>query len=450
MAVHLGQELLVVLLLILANGFFAAAEIALIAARRGRLVQWAEEGDRAAKAALDLSKSPQTFLPTIQIGITIVGTMAAAFGGAKIVGDLKQVVALIPIDFVVRHAENIALFLIVAVISVAEILLGELVPKRLALRDPPRLARFVAFPIVVLVWLLRPVLWVVDGVCNLVLRSFGFRDVGTSSIQREDIEQLLEEGESGGVLNPVERQVAAEALRLSDRTVKDILQPRIDIDGIDVDTPADEVLGVIAMAGFTRLPVYEGDLDHIIGFVHVKDVLRQLHLGWKLDLRRLLHSALFVPETLPLDKVLLSFREQRTHLAVVLDEFGGTEGVVTLDAVLGELVGEIRDEHSRDQASQIVRRDDGSWLIDGMLNIEDFLDLLELRRVKLPSPRDFSTVAGLILEELGRLPKVGEKLTWEGVEIEVVDMDGPRIDRLLVRSPNSTGDPARAEPTNAV
>jgi len=254
----------------------------------------------------------------------------------------------------------------------------------------------------------------------------------------------LEEGESGGILNAVERQVAAEALRLGDRTVKDVLQPRIDIDGIDVDTPPEEVLGVIAMAGFTRLPVYEGDLDHIIGFVHVKDVLRQLHLGWKLDLRRLLHSALFVPETLPLDKLLLSFREHRTHLAVVLDEFGGTEGVVTLDAVLGELVGEIRDEHSRDEASQIVKRDDGSWLIDGMLNIDEFLELVELRRVKLSSPRSFTTVAGLILEELGRLPKVGEKLTWEEIDIEVVDMDGPRIDRLLVRSPKFTGDAAKS------
>jgi putative hemolysin len=437
MPVHLGQEFLIVLLLILANGFFAAAEIALIAARRGKLLQWSEEGDRAAKAALDLSKSPEQFLPTIQIGITIVGTLAAAFGGAKLVADLKLVLEKIPIDFVVRNAENIALGLIVAFISVAEVILGELVPKRLALRDPPRLARFVAFPIVALVWLFRPVLLAIDGVCNLVLRTFGVRDGGASSIQREDIEQLLDEGLTGGILNPVERAVATEALRLSDRTVKDVMQPRIDIDGIDVETPPEEVLGVIAMAGFTRLPVYEGNLDHIIGFIHAKDVLRQLHLGWKLDIRRLLHGPLFVPETLPLDKLLQSFREHRTHLAVVLDEFGGTEGVVTLDAVLGELVGEIRDEHSRDRAADLVRRDDGSWLVDGMVNIEDFIDGLDLKKVKAPTPRNFATVAGLILEELGRLPRVGEKIVWQGVDIEVVDMDGPRIDRLLVKAPEN-------------
>ena len=184
MPVQLGQEFLVVLLLILANGFFAAAEIALIAARRGKLLQWAEEGDSAAKAALELSKSPEKFLPTIQIGITIVGTMAAAFGGAKLVADLKLLVQKIPIDFVVRNAENISLGIIVAFISITEILLGELVPKRLALRDPPRLARFVAYPIVVLVWLLRPVLWIIDGICNLVLRMLGFRGGGVSSIQR--------------------------------------------------------------------------------------------------------------------------------------------------------------------------------------------------------------------------------------------------------------------------
>jgi putative hemolysin len=441
MAVNLGQELLIVLLLILANGFFAAAEIALIAARRGRLSQWAEEGDRAAKAALELAKSPQTFLPTIQIGITVIGTFAAAFGGAKAVGDLQGLLERIPVEFVARNAENIALLMLVGVISAAGILLGELVPKRLALRDPPRFARFAAYPIMAFVWVLRPVLWVVDGVCNFVLRSLGFKETGPTALQREDIEQLLQEGESGGILNPVERQVAAEALRLGDRTVKDVMQPRIDIDGIDVETPPEEVLGVIAMAGFTRLPVYEGDLDHIIGFIHAKDVLRQLHLGWKLDLRRLLHAPLFVPETLPLDKLLLSFREQRTHLAVVLDEFGGTEGVVTLDAVLGELVGEIRDEHSRDSSMEAVRRGDGSWLIDGMLNIDDLVELLELKRVKLPTPRSFTTVAGLVLEVLGRLPRVGETLEWHGVYVEVVDMDGPRIDRLLIRPPTN-GDPA--------
>jgi len=439
MAVHLGQELLVVLALILANGFFAGAEIALIAARRGRLVQWADEGDRAAKAALHLSKSPEQFLPTVQIGITIVGTLAAAFGGAKVVADLRDLLLFIPVGWSKVQAENVALFLVVAFISVTEVLFGELVPKRLALHDPPRLARLVAFPIVALVWVLRPVLFVVDAICNLVLRMMGFKDEGPTSLQREDIEHMLEEGETGGVLNPIERQVAAEALRLGDHTVKDVMQPRIDIDGIAVDTPPEEILGVIAMAGFNRLPVYEGDLDHIIGFVHVKDVLRQIHLGWKhpgwkLDLRRLLHPALFVPETLPIDKLLLSFREQRTHLAVVLDEFGGTEGLVTLDAVLGELVGEIRDEHSRDVGSEIVRRDDGSWLVDGMMNIDDFLHHLEMRKIKLPTPRSFTTIAGLILEVLGRLPKVGEKLQWEGIDIEVVDMDGPRIDRLLVRT----------------
>jgi putative hemolysin len=440
MAFDFGQELLIVFLLILANGFFAAAEIALIAARRGRLQQLADSGDRAAAAALNLSKDPERFLPTVQIGITIVGTLAAALGGAKVVAHLKEIFEHVPIPFVARHAENLGLTLVVVTISALEVLLGELVPKRLALQNATAFARIVALPIQGMVWLFRPVLWAINGICNAVLGLFGVAIQEEGKLRREDIEQLLEEGVSGGVINPVEREVAVEALKLGARTVKDVMLPRIDIDGIDVETPADEVLGVVAMAGFSRLPVYENDLDHIIGFVHVKDVLRQVHLGWALDLRKLLHPALFVPESLPLHKLLADFREHQTHLAVVLDEFGGTEGMVTLDAVVEELVGAIADEHTHDRGSEIVQRDERSWLVDGLCNVDEFLAKADLKRIKLPTPRRFSTMAGLVSETLGRLPKVGEKLTWQGLEIEVVDMDGMRIDRLLVSLPDNHAD----------
>jgi putative hemolysin len=432
MDLDVGQVTAVIFLLILANGFFAAGELAIVAARRGHLKQLADRGDWPAKIALKLAGDPGLFLPTIQIGIAIVGTFAAAYGGARLALLITEALKDSQVQFLSRHAAAIGLGIVGLSISFLEVVLGELVPKRLALRNPGVLARYLSPPLYFLALAGRPFVWFMNLTCTGVLRLFGIRSESRPMLHREDIEQLLEEGVLGGLLDPVERQVASEALRLGERTVRDIMQPRIDIDGVNIDTPHDEVLGVVAMAGFSRLPVYEQDLDHIVGFVHVKDVLRQVHLGWPLDLRKLLRPALFVPESLPLDKLMVQFREQRTHIAVVLDEFGGTEGVVTLDSLLEELVGEIRDEHSRDAEQEVVRRDDGSFLASGAVNIDDLFEHLGWRGAPLPTPRPYATLAGLILDQLGRLPEVGEKLHWHGLDLEIVDRDGNRIDRVLI------------------
>ncbi|HVJ82038.1 MAG TPA: hemolysin family protein [Planctomycetia bacterium] len=439
------QAFFIVILLLVANGFFAAAEIAIVAARKGRLQQEAEAGDKASKIALGLANEPGKFLPTVQLGITVVGTLAAAYGESSIGHALAEMMRKSGVDWLAKGAQAWSLTAVVVIISFLEILIGELVPKRLALRNPAKLARFVAYPMQALAIAGRPIVIFMDKASNLVLRMLGVRPGETVQLNVEDIEHMIEEGASGGILAPVERQVAMEALRLGDRMVRDVMQPRIEIDGLATDTPPAEILGTVSMAGFSRLPVYEGDLDHIIGFVHVKDVLRQVHLGWKLDLRKLLRPALFVPKTLPLDKLLVQFREARTHLAVVLDEFGGTEGIVTLDSVLEELIGEIHDEHSRDTAQEIVRRADGSWLVDGVVNLDDLFERIGYRNAKPPSPRDYSTLAGLIFDLLGRLPEVAETLEWEDLALEVVDMDGPRIDRVLVKFKDGTANAAEAE-----
>jgi putative hemolysin len=425
-------DLLIILVLILANGFFAAAEIAIITARRSRLEQQAKSGDRAASLALELGRDPNRFLSTVQVGITLVATLAAVFSGASLVHYLESWLAQIPLAFLVQYHQAIALALVVLGFTFLSLILGELVPKRLALANAERLARFFARPMHGLAQIARPVVWFIGTATDAVLLVLGQRKTVSPSVSLEDIEHLMRAGTREGVLEPSEQIMASRALRLGDKTVRDIMRPRIDIDALDIDTPADEVIGAVAMAGFSRLPIHEGDLDHIIGFVYTKDLLRQQHMGWPIELRKLIRPALLVPETLRIDRLLESFRQKRTQMAIVLDEFGGTEGLVTMEDVLEELVGEIHDEYRQDQVQRLVKRDDTSWLVDGDVNLDDMLVEIGLEHLRSRSHRDFSTLAGLVMVILDRIPRVGDRAEWEGLHLEVVDMDGPRIDRVLV------------------
>jgi putative hemolysin len=425
-------------LLILANAFFVAAEIAIIAAKRGRLEQRAEAGSRNARWALELSHDPNQFLSTAQIGITVVSVFGAAYGGQQVASQVSEWLASLPLPFLQRHAESIGLALFVASYTLVSLIVGELLPKRAALHQAENLAVFVA-PVMRLVSkLARPLIWVMGLSTDALLWTFRLRTGEEPSVSLDDIEHLIDTGTEEGLVEPLEMKLALGALRLGDRSVRDIMRPRIDLDAMDVQTPPDEVLGTAAMAGFSRLPVYEGDLDHIIGFVHIKDLFRQLHLGWKIELRKLLHPALFVPENMQLDRLLELFQAKHNQLAIVLSEYGGTEGMVTLEDVVEEIVGEIRDEHRHDEAQRFVKREDGSWLIDGGASMADFIERLELRGDESLENRSFSTVGGLILEQLGRIPIIGDSTDWSGLHLEVVDMDGQRIDRILVtRAPKA-------------
>jgi putative hemolysin len=424
-------EILLVFALILANGFFSGAEMAIVASRRGRLRQLADAGDKAAKTALELASSPDQFLPTVQIGITLVGTLAAAYGGDSLVSDLAEWITAHAPPAVDAMARPIALTVFVVLLSFVTLVFGELVPKRLALRRAEDFARLAAPAMKIFSQVTRPLVWLMGASTSAVLALLGAHKQDGPSVSVDDIEHLLEAGRAEGVLEAVEQAVATEALRLGERMVRDIMRPRIDLDALDIETPPGEVLGAIAMAGYSRLPVYEGSLDHILGYVSLKDVLRQNWMGWPIELRKIMHRALFVPETMPLDRLLELFQKEKNQLAIVLDEYGGTEGLVTLEDVLEELVGEIHDEH-RHEASQFVQREDGSWLVDGGAGVEDLARKLGIKLDAVP--RDYSTVSGLVLAELERIPTTGDTLRWRGVVIEVVDMDGRRIDKLLIRT----------------
>jgi putative hemolysin len=420
------------LVLILLNGFFAAAEIAILTARRGRLQQLADEGDGAARTALLLAADADRFLPTVQVGITLVGTLAAAFGGAKVAAPLAQALAQSGVAWIANAANGIALGLVVMGVAFCSLIIGELVPKRIALQHAEPLARFVAYPMYLLQRIARPAVWVLHTTTKLILRVLGQSMERRASVSVEDIQHLIDAGTEAGVLEVSEQKMAVQALRLGERTVVEILRPRIDIDALDIDTPSDEVVGAIAMSGFSRVPVCEGSIDSIVGFVYIKDVFLQQYLGRPIDLRRLVRPPLFVPKTLTIARLLELFQEHRTQLAIVLDEYGGTQGMVTLEDVLEMLVGDIHDEHRQDQSQQLVTRDDGTLLADGLVNLHELQQALGVNRWSSPPPRGVGTASGLVLALLRRPPKVGDVVEWNELRIEIVDMDGPRIDRLLI------------------
>lgn len=424
------SEIVIILSLVLANGLFSGSEMAIVASRRGRLRTLADAGDASARTALDLAANPDRFLPTVQVGVTLVGTLAAAYGGRQLVAGLATAMAEAwpALDGL---AESLALGLFVISLTFVTLILGELVPKRLALRNAETFARATAPLIAILSRLAAPLVWTLNLGTAAVLFLVGVRGQREPTVSVDDIEQLLETGRAEGVLEAVEQAVAVEALRLGERTVRDIMRPRIDIDALDVATPPDEIIGAIAMAGYSRLPVYEGSLDHILGYIATKDVLRTSWMGWPADLRKMMRRAVFVPETMPLDRLLELFRRERTPFAIVLDEYGGTDGLITLDDVLEELVGEIHDDRRAEEPADFVDRPDGSCLVEGSAEIEDLASRFQIELD--PEPRSYDTVSGLVLAELERLPTAGDTLTWKGLAIEVVDMDGRRIDKLLIR-----------------
>lgn len=425
-------EILVVILLVMANGFLSGAEIAVISADRGRLRNWQDAGDGRARLALDLAQNPNRFLPAVQVALAILGTFAAVLAGAAVVSGIETRLAESPIAIVVQWRSEIAIAVVALSLSLLSVMFSELLPKRLAVHRPTELAVRVARPLDLLSRVVRPIVRCLAGATDGVALLFGVRQAPPQAITLQEIRHLIELGTAEGLVDPVEQKLAFEALQLGDRTVRQIMKPRIDIDAVDVTTSPEQLLGVIAMAGFSRLPVYEGDLDHIIGFVHMKDVLRQHYLGWKLELRKLVRPALTVPDTMRLDQLLVLFQEQRNQLAIVVDEFGSTRGMVTLEDVLEELVGELLTEHHERVEQQIVQRNATSWLVDGSVSIADVLERLGRQHHLSSAPRHVSSVAGLVLELVGHLPAVGEKAVWHDLSLEVVALENQRIDRVLV------------------
>jgi putative hemolysin len=419
-------ELGIVLFLILVNGLLAMSELAMVSARKARLRQAAEAGNRGARAALELTEDPNRFLSTVQIGITFVGTLAGVYGGATFAEHFAEWLRSFPA--LTPYAESLALGFVVALITFLSLVLGELVPKRLALGNPEGVATRVAGPLKALSIITVPLVKLLSGSTNLVLRIFRVRPSEVPPVTAEEIQVLMREGAQAGVFQETEHDIVTRAFRLNDYPARVLMTPRADMVWIDVADPPEAVKHTIVNSPHSRFPVCEGELDKVLGIVHVKDLLIHGFVGQPFDVRGILKMPLFVFEGMSGLKVLEQFKSSPIHLAIVLDEYGSVEGLVTLNDLLEAIIGDLASEEDGGP-ERAVKREDGSWLLDGTLTTAELHDLIPLP--EFPEG-DFHTLAGFILLELGRIPAVGDHLAWGGYRFEVVDMDDNRIDRVLV------------------
>lgn len=427
----IGVEIIIIFVLMLANAFFAASEIAIVSARRGRLQQQADAGRRAAKQALDLAEHSDRFLSTVQIGITLIGTFASAFGGAEIAHELAAWLQTFPL--LAPYASTLGLVIVVILITYFSLVIGELAPKRLALRHAERIAMIVAPVMNAIARIGRPFVVLLTVSTNVVLRLLGQGRATQQTVTEEDVIYLAREATTSGEVEPAEAQLISRVFQFTDRVVRAVMTPRTEIVALDVETPFQAAAQVFIDSGYSRLPVYQETLDAVVGIVYAKDMLRAQTLAESPGLRDLAHPAIFVPEHQHIDDLLAVFRREGGHLALVVDEYGQITGLLTLEDVLEELVGEIQDEYDVPEAPSIVRREDGSWLVDGREAYETVRDKVGLPAAPPEERGLYTSLAGLVLARLGHIPTVGETVRVGHFVFEVVDMDGRRIDRILIR-----------------
>lgn len=432
-------EIALLLVLIIANGFFSGSEIAIVSARRGRLEQQAEHGNQAAKQALDLAENPDRFLATVQVGINLIATLAGAFGAARLSEPVSAWLKMIPP--IAPYAEPIAFVLLVLLITYFTLVLGELVPKRIGLRYAERVATFAAPFMVWLAKFARPIIALLTFSVNVVLRALGQTGGGETPVTEEDILHLTREGTSVGTVESGEAQLIQRVFRFSDRLVRDVMTPRTNIVAADISMSLPEVLDMFDTSGYSRLPVYDGELDNVAGVLYAKDLLRARNQP-DFKIQSLLHPPTFVLPHQHVNDILSTFRQKGTHLGLVVDEYGQIDGLVTLEDVLEELVGEIRDEF--DVAEDVgdgtlVRRPDGSWLADGILHFDAAAERLGIPLPPASEASQYTTLAGFMLHQLQRIPRTGDAVEVDGFRLEVVDMDGRRIDKVLIHPPARDG-----------
>lgn len=430
----LSVELAIVVVLIVVNGLLSMSELAIVSSRPARLSILAQRGVRGARQALKLSEDPGRFLSTVQIGITLVGVASGAFSGATLGQRLSDWLAATGVPF----ADIIGVGLVVTLITYATLIVGELVPKQLALRDPEAVAVKVAPAMALLAKISLPVVVVLDVSGKAMLALLGQSGEPEDKISEEEIHSLVLEAETAGVLEPGERQMIAGVMRLGDRPVGAVMTPRPEVDMIDLSDPPEVIRAAFVESPHSRLPATDGDRDDPIGIIQAKDVLEIYLRGDTPDFRALVRDAPVIPASADARDALLMLRNASVHMGLVYDEFGGFEGVVSTADILESIVGAFSSEDGPPEPAA-VRRDDGSYLIAGWMPVDEFGDLLG---ILVPTPRDYHTVAGLVLAHLGALPAVGDKFDFQGWRFEILDLDHRRIDKILAsRLPEDEASP---------
>ncbi len=421
-------ELLIILALVLLNGVFAGAEIAILSLRKTRVAELVEEGSGAARAVARLREDPERFLATVQIGITVIGATAAAFGGASVAAELTPVLASLP--SVAPYAEQAALGLVVATVSFFSLVLGELVPKSLALRAGESYALLIGPPLAAVAWAGRPVVALLTGASNLVLRLFGDRTTFSETrLSREEIQQIVEEAATAGSVDPHAGEIASRALEFSALDAYTIMVPRSDVVMLPLTAGLPELVATARERGHARVPVYDGAVDNVVGFVNVREALAEASLRHDFVLAAIVHPVPFVADSMPAPALLKRLQAERTHLALVMDEQGTLVGLVTIEDLLEEIVGDILSENDT-PSDEPTREADGAWVLPGSTPLHE-----ASRRLSVELPEgDFATLAGLCLSLAGTIPTAGAVFqTRDGVVLEVVEATPRRVRRVRVR-----------------
>jgi putative hemolysin len=422
-------QLAIVFILIAVNGFFALAEMAVISARTARLQHAADLGHPGARVGLELKREPGRFLSTVQIGITLIGVLASVLGGATLQAKLERVIA--GMAGWEPYAASLSFALVVIGISYFTIVLGELVPKRIALSRPEKIAAALSRPLRFLSRLLGPIEWVLSASSNLVLRLVPIRMNAPPPVTEEEIGLMLREATAAGHFEAAETAIVQMALRLGERRVGAVMTPRTQVEFLDLTDSEDENRRKIRDSAYSGFPVIEGGVQQVVGIVQVKDLLSATLAGRPFDIKAALRPPLYLPVTVTALRALEMFKQRVEPMAILVDEYGDFEGIVTLHDILQSLVGDIAPPGPEGNAA-MVKRADGSWLVDGMTAIDEVKDLAGLAQLPHEEGSDFHTLGGFMMAQINRIPAVGDHIAVEGVRFEVVAMDGRRVDRVLI------------------
>lgn len=420
---NISSEILIILAVILINAVLAMSEMSVASSRKARLQQRVNEGDRRSENVLQLMQNPNLFLSTVQIGITLVGVFTGAVGGATLAVPLGELLGRIPA--LAGYADSLALGIVVIIITFFSILLGELVPKRIALHNPEQIASILAGSMIGISKVFAPFVWLLSKITDFILKLLGIKPGMESQVTEEEIQLLIDQGTQAGVFEEAEHDMVEGVFSLGDQRVYSLMTPRTDIVWLDIDDTMEEIRAKITESDFSRFPVRQDTLDVILGIVKARDLLVPSLAGQPIKLKELLKPAFFIPETMLASKALEILKEKGTDILLVIDEFGGVQGLLTINDILEEIVGEM--EIDEPQATQ---RQDGSWLLDGMLEVDEFKDIFSLPI--LPHEDEYETLSGFVMMSLGRVPQTADQFEWHGLRFEVIDMDGRRVDKVLV------------------
>jgi putative hemolysin len=425
----LVSECLLILILLIANGVFSGSEIAVVSSRKVRLEQLADRGNRKARKALKLANSPNDFLSTVQVGITLIGILSGALGGATIAQRLKPLLDEVPA--LRGSSELLSLALVVSVITYLSLVIGELVPKRIALSNPEAIACQVAGPMRFLSRLTAPLVHILSGSTDGMLRLLGVKASEEPEITEEEIKALIRQGTESGVFEEVEHDMVQRVFRLGDRPIRSMMTPRTEIAWLDLEEPLEASLKEVLESTHSRFPVARGNLDNCVGTIRIRTLLTAVVENQPVDLESMMQPPLFVAESMRALNVLEQFRETGVHIALVTDEFGGIEGLLTLNDLMEAIVGDLPSAEDQEEPL-VVEREDGSWLLDGSLDIGDFKALVDREELPDEVSGGYHTIGGFVMHHLGRIPMAGEHFRWDGLSFEVMDMDGKRVDKILV------------------